>query len=78
MAAHEAEQVKQAGVQASFLDQALTNLDGEMKQAGYVGSTREEDLIKSASSNLAADPEIAAAVRVYAAGVAEAMNAAAA
>lgn len=77
MAAHEHEQVKQAGVQASFLDQALANLDGEMKKAGYVGSTNEEQLIKNASANLAADPEIAAAIRVFSAGLGREMNAAA-
>lgn len=78
MSAHEAEQVKQAGVQASFLDQALANLDGELKQAGYAGSGHEEELIKKASANLAANPEIANALRVYTAGLTAEMNAAAA
>lgn len=74
MAAHEEEQVKAAGVQSSFLDQALDNLDGAMKKAGYQGSSREEDLIKAASANLAADPEIARAVQLFAAGVASELN----
>lgn len=78
MSAHEAEQVKHAGVQASFLDQALANLDGEMKRAGYTGSGSEENLIKNASANLAADPEIANAIRLYTAGLAAEMNQAAA
>jgi len=66
----EQEQVKQAQAQTSFIAQAAQNLDSQMVNLGYKGSTNEESLIKNASANLAADPWVAQAVKTFQAALA--------